>query len=365
MTREKSVLQSHAVSRLAVAGTFAITAASLLLPFPADAQMRSIRVTTALAEAATVEETEWAIGVIESRQSPRLAAEVTGQVLRLEADEGQRVSRGQLLAEIDPAQYRHERTVQQAEAGRLAAQVRNRELDLERARRLVDERLISAEQVDTIKAELDALKEQQRGAEALVADSERRLARTRITAPLAGEVVTRYIDVGDFVAVGTVAFDLVDIEQLRIRLPFPEYRARELRPGLPVRLTSTAAADQPVDARITEVRPAIDPASRSLTVIVDFANPGDWRPGASVRAEVVLSTRENAVIVPQVAVVRRPAGEVVYVVRDGLAEERLVRRGLRSGRMIEIIEGLEPGESVVVDGAGFLSQGAAVDVAGG
>lgn len=338
---------------------------AMATPPPAAAQARAVRVTTLPAAASAVEETEWAVGVIESRRAPRIAAEVAGQVVEVAVDEGQRVSAGQLLAQIDPAQYQNERTAQQSEVGRLAAQVRNREQELERARRLVDERLIATEQVDAIASDVDALREQLRGAEARVADSERRLARTRITSPLDGEVSARQVDVGDFVSTGTVAFDLIDIDNLRVRLPFPEYRAPELRAGLPVRLSSVAAGATPVEAQISEIRPGIDPASRALTIIVDFANPGGWRPGASVRAEVVLARREGAVLVPQVAVVRRPAGDVVYVVRDGRAEERPVRRGLRSGRMVEIVEGISPGDEVIVDGAGFLSQGAAVDVVAG
>jgi hypothetical protein len=69
-------------------------------------------------------------------------------------------------------------------------------------------------------------------------------------------------------------------------------------------------------------------------------------------------------MVPQVAVVRRPAGDVVYVIKDGKAEERLIQRGQRNGGRIEIVEGLAEGERVAVDGAGFLTQGAAVDVTG-
>jgi RND family efflux transporter MFP subunit len=369
-TRLIPFLARHAGPRPALALPVLLPAALLLVlclavPPPAGAQARAVRVTTLPAAASAVEETEWAVGVIESRRAPRLAAEVAGQVIEVTVDEGQRVSAGQLLAQVDPAQYRNERAVQQSEVGRLAVQVRNREQDLERARRLVDERLIAAEQVDSIASDLDALREQLRGAEARVADSERRLARTRITSPLDAEVAVRHVDVGDFVSTGTIAFDLVDIDNLRVRLPFPEYRAAELRAGLPVRLRSVAAGASPVEALISEVRPGIDPASRALTIIVDFSNPGGWRPGASVRAEVVLARRESAVLVPQVAVVRRPAGDVVYVVRDGRAEERPVQRGLRSGRMVEILEGIAPGDEVIVDGAGFLSQGAAVDVVAG
>jgi RND family efflux transporter MFP subunit len=331
---------------------------------PAAAQGRVIRVTTAAAQAAAVEQTEWAVGVIESRLSAQVAAEVSGTVVRVLADEGQGVEAGQVLAEIEAKQYRLGQDADQAEVGRLSALLRNKRQELERARKLVAERLVAAEQVDAIEAELDALEQQLAGAQAQVAESGRRLGKTRVTAPVRAEIAERLVDAGDFVQAGTVAFDLVDIEHLRVKLPFPEYRAPQLAPGLPVRLTSAAAGTEVVTARISEVRPSVNPANRSLTIIVDFDNPGRWRPGASVRAEVVLAVREDAVTVPQVAVVRRPVGDVVYVVREGKAEERPVKRGLRSGTMVEIAEGLKAGETVAVDGAGFLTQGVGVTVAG-
>ncbi len=330
----------------------------------AAAQGRVIRITTAEAKQATIEQTEWAVGVIESRLSAQVAAEVAGKVVRVLADEGQGVEAGQVLAEIESRQYHLSQDADQADAGRLSALLRNKQLELDRARQLVAERLVAAERVDGIEAELDALKQQLEGARAQVGESDRRLGKTRITAPVRAEIAERLIDVGDYVQVGTVAFDLIDVQHLRVKLPFPEYRAPELSAGLKVRLTSAAAGDQAVESTITEIRPSVNPANRSVSVIIDFDNPGIWRPGASVRAEVVLSLRENSVTVPQVAVVRRPVGDVVYVIKDKKAEERLVRRGLRSGAMAEILDGLKAGEIVAVDGAGFLTQGGSVAVVG-
>lgn len=342
----------------------AAAAAALLFVTNTAGQGRVIRITTAQAEQAAVEQTEWAVGVIESRLSAQLAAEVAGRIARVLADEGQRVRAGQVLAEIETRRYELGQDADRAEVGRLAALIRNKEMELDRARRLVAERLIAAEQVDSIEADLDALQRQLDGARARVAESERQLGKTRITAPVDAEVAERLVNVGDFVQAGTVAFNIVDTRHLRVKLPFPEYRAPLLATGQKVRLSSVAAGSQPIEAAITEVRPSVNPANRSLTVIVDFDNPGGWRPGASVRAEVVLAVREDAVTVPQVAVVRRPVGDVVYVVKDGKAEERPVTRGLRTGSNVEIIEGLKPGEVVAVDGAGFLTHGSRVDIAG-
>jgi RND family efflux transporter MFP subunit len=356
--RHTNLTQRH-IARLVTASL-----GLLLTCTTAGAEGRVIRVTTATAQQAAVEQAEWAVGVIESRLSAQVAAEVAGKVVRVLADEGQGVEAGEVLAEIEPRQYRYGQDADQAEVGRLSALLRNKQLELERARKLVAERLIAAEQVDSIEADLDALAQQLEGARAKVAESARRLDKTRVTAPVKAEIAERLVDIGDFVQAGTVAFDVVDIEHLRVKLPFPEYRAPELAVGQKVRLSSAAAGKEIVNATITEVRPSVNPANRSITAIVDFDNPGRWRPGASARAEVVLSVRQDAVTVPQVAVVRRPVGDVVYVIRDGKAEERPVKRGLRSGDRVEIVEGLKAGETVAVDGAGFLTQGGRVDVAG-
>jgi RND family efflux transporter MFP subunit len=326
---------------------------------------RVVNITTTTVQRQAVEETEWAVGLLESLSAPPVSAEVSGRVIRLLVDEGQSVVRGQALAEIDSEQYRFGNQVDEAEVGRLVAFVKNKELELARAKRLFTESLISREQLDTLTTDLDGLKAQLRGAQARAGDSGRLLGEARITAPFPGKVARRNVDVGEYVQAGTAVFDLVDTKALRVRLPFPEYRAPQLKPGLTVRLTSAAAGDSVVTAKISEVQPNINPSNRSLAVIVDFENPGTWLPGASVRADVVLETRPAAIMVPQTAVVRRPAGDVVYVVANGKAREQLVRRGRRNGALLEITTGLAGNETVAVDGAGFLTNGAAVKVVGG
>ena len=225
--------------------------------------------------------------------------------------------------------------------------------------------MIARDQLDALQGELDALKEQLNGARAKVADSERRLGETRLIAPVRAEIAVRNVDVGDYLQTGTIAFDLIDIENLRVRLPFPEYRAPQISKGLEVRLRSAAAGAYAVVTEISDIRPSINPANRSMTVIVDFRNPGAWRPGASVEAEVVLEVRDDVVMVPQVSVIRRPVGDVVYVLTGDTVEECPVERGLRKGRFVEIKAGLSGGERVIVDGAGFLKDGSTVKIVDG
>ncbi|MBT8445284.1 MAG: efflux RND transporter periplasmic adaptor subunit [Gammaproteobacteria bacterium] len=328
-------------------------------------QTRAIRVTTAQPVRADIEQVEWAVGLIETRSSSQVAAEVAGKIVRVYVDEGQGVPAGGLLAEIDATAYELELAREQAEVKRLMALIGKQERELARARELAAQDLIAAEELEGLGADLDALREQRAGAQAELGTTQRRLTKTQMVAPVDGEVESRSVDVGDYVQVGTVAFDLIDLRNLRVTLPFPEYRAPEIRNGLPLRLTSVAAGDGVVEARVTDMRPGVNPSSRSVTVIVDFDNPGGWRPGASVRAELILGVREAALLVPQVAVVRRPAGDVVYVVTGEVVRERLIRRGERRDDQIEILEGLDGDEVIAVDGAGFLTDGATVAVAEG
>jgi len=101
-------------------------------------------------------------------------------------------------------------------------------------------------------------------------------------------------------------------------------------------------------------------ANRAMEVIVDVPNPGDWKPGASVNGALVVAEHPQAVVVPEVSLVIRPAGEVVYVINNNKAEQRVVRSGIRQDGYVEILSGLELGETIAVDGASFLTDKAPV-----
>lgn len=309
-----------------------------------------------------VEQIETAVGIIESRRSPQISAQVAGEIIAVLVDEGQAVEAGAVLARIDAEQYRIAKLASESETRRLEALYAQKEREVARSRRLHADKLIAEDQLESIEGDFAALTEQVVGSRTQVDDSQRRLAETQLVAPVRAEIAARHVDVGDYLQTGAVAFDLIDVENLRIRLPLPEYRAPLLRPGLTVRLRSPVSDGPPVVTTITEIRPGVNPANRSVSLIVDFVNPGDWRPGASVRAEVVLATRANVVIVPQVSVVRRPVGDVVYVLDGQRVVEQLVERGQRSGRSVEIRAGLSGDEVIVVDGAGFLTDGSEVSI---
>jgi RND family efflux transporter MFP subunit len=174
-------------------------------------------------------------------------------------------------------------------------------------------------------------------------------------------VQIRHVSIGDYVKVGDPAFQIVADDTLSARVFFPEALAGRIQVGLPVALR--AGGDQrSVQAQITRLLPALDPSNRSLAVLVDFPNDHAWRPGLSVIAQVSVEARAEAVMTPVRSVVRRPAGSVVYRVEDGRAIEQQVQLGQTDGDWVEILSGLSGDTTVAVDGAGFLTDGAAVEI---
>lgn len=207
------------------------------------------------------------------------------------------------------------------------------------------------------------------GALAACAREEAKPAPERITYVTTAKVTTRDLPlvesaVGAETAVGlALNYDPTRVTQgtVYVRLPFPEHVAERLRIGQTVTLSSFFEPERRVSGRIVEIRPALNITTQTREVIVAVREPG-WRPSGSIRGEVVLGVRRNAIVVPEQAVVLRPSGTVVYVLEDGVVHERAVQTGLVREGLIEIVAGLKPQETVVVDGAALLSDKAKVKV---
>ncbi len=317
-------------------------------------------VTTTLVVRDAVIITEEAMGWIEAKVNPTVAAEVSGRIEKIFVDTGQVIKNGSLMLTINSEQQKLEKEGLKSDISRLEALIKNQQLTVGRYQALLAKKSISQERFDNANVKLITLKEQLQGACARLADNQRRFAKTSVVAPVSGWIEKRFVSKGDFVRPGTPLFLLVTDHLLRIVLPFPESVASRLVVGQHVRLTSPLSHDRVVEAKINQIRPAVNIHSRALEVIIYLENPGDWRPGGTVNASVIIGHHENSILVPVQAVVRRPAGTVVYQVKDGKAIQRKVATGQHQGDLIEILNGLNGDEKIVVDGAGFLADGAAV-----
>ena len=201
---------------------------------PVPLSMAAVAITTGKVATTTIEEKESAMGIIYSLSSPKVASEVSGRVIKVLIDVGDAVQQGQIMAEIDPERYELETIQAKAETARLSALKINQELDLSRAERLYKNNLVSEEILDKTKAELEALEQQIKAAEAKHNSSKKLLRDTKIKAPITGYVAAKKIVMGDFVQTGTIVFELVDTKNLRVGVSFPEYQSSKLKKGLKI-----------------------------------------------------------------------------------------------------------------------------------
>ena len=337
---------------------------SMILPFAlwAFGANSQIVVSSTFPSTQEINEEENLMGLIYSKSSPSLAVEVSGRVVEIIADVGDEVKAGDILAKIDSEKYNLQLSQAKAEIARLSALLVNQELDLQRAEKLFKDNLVSEEMMDRTKANFNALKEQMNAADAQLQNAKRLIEETNIKAPIESKVAIKHIDTGDYVQPGMVVYELVDTKNLKVDLSFPEYLSPKLKKGLEVRITSPTNPDEIVVSKIKDIKPNIDARNKSLTTIIDFENPGTWLPGASSRATVVFSKFENAIVVPQISVVRRSIGEVIYVVKGDTVKETSVKTGLRKGGYIQILEGITLNDEIVKDGAGFLTDSSIIEI---
>ena len=327
-------------------------------------QARAVLIAAAPAEPRTLEIYEDVVGSIENAVDPKIAAEVAGRVTRVLGFTGMKVKRGDLLAEIDARDFEIQSRADTAEIKRLQALLQNQERIVARQQKLVAQGFISQNALDEALAQRTVLREQISAARARAESTGRSLGKTRVLAPIDGEIESQVVAAGDYVKVGDPLFTLVGMSRMRAHLLFPESAANRIRPGLKVRLESPAAPGKTVETRIDEIKPTVNAGNRALDAIVRFdSDDGAFRGGGSVNARVVISVKENALMVPEQSVVLRPAGKVVYVVKERRVEQRIVQTGLRQDGLQEVTRGLAAGEIIATDGAGFLSDGAAVTLA--
>jgi len=318
-------------------------------------------ISTTITEASTSEIREESIGTLEGLMDPTVAAEAAGRVVKITAHPGQIVKKGQVLVLLDATDYNLQRVQVQAEVARLEALTSNQSRIVERNQVLVQKKFISQNALEDVTTQHAALQQQLDGAKAQIAIIEHTRAKTTIVAPIDGVVQKQIVSTGDFVKIGDPLLQIISKQKLRAHLPLPENIAAKIHAGIKVRLSTPTSNDE-VLSTIRELKPLISETSRAVDVIADVNDQAGWQPGASVKGEIILGEHPNAVLLPEQCIVLRPAGEVVYVVKDGLALQRIVKTGMRQDGKVEIIEGLSAGELIAKDGAAFLTDKAKVKV---
>jgi RND family efflux transporter MFP subunit len=319
-------------------------------------------VTVAQVQYKPIEITEQAIGTLEGLIDPTVAAEVAARVIKVHVSPGQTVKQGQLIATLDATDFGLQRNEAQAEVARIEALLDNQAKTVARSQSLVNKKFISQNAVDNDLAQQNVLKEQLTGAKARVSTINHSGSKTKVFAPTNGVVEKKIVDTGEFVNVGDPIVQIISNKRLRAHIPFPERIGAQLKPGLKVRL-STPTSIKVVESVIRELKPMITESNRTIDIIADVMDQADWQSGASVTGTVILGEQPSAMMLPEQSVVLRPAGKVVYVIKADKAHQVVVKTGLHQNGLVEITAGLNVNDTIVVDGAGFLTDLAPVKIA--
>jgi membrane fusion protein (multidrug efflux system) len=285
---------------------------------------------------------------LEATREATLLAEMAGEVVAIEVEEGDRVVAGQVLARVDSARQALELRQVQSEANRIAHDVRRNET-------LIERRMISRDAYDRTRFGSQT--------QAAVVDLKRLdLDKTAIRAPYAGVITRRFIKDGQWLSREDKAFAIADFTHLQARIDVPERSAALIHAGAPVRFVADAEPGRAFEARVQRIAPVVDRASGTVAAVVDIDNADlTLRPGLFVRMGVNYERISDAILVPRAALMDHTGGRHVFVVADGKAQRRVVATGLADGDRVQVLDGLAAGDQVVVVGQNALVDGASVE----
>lgn len=327
---------------------------------PADNAASTLAVTLARAQPRAIERTVVVSGPVAAWEEMQLGVEISGaRVTALHVDVGQRVRRGQVLLELDHRGLDSElnqarAAVQEADAGVALAS-----MNYARAQGLVRDRMISAAQLDELRAARAQAQARQATARAQRDAAQLRRDFAELRAPADGIVSKRLVQPGQVVAAGGELLRLIRDGRLEWRAELPQDQLALVRPGATVWLP---AAGGDVGGRIRAVSPGVDSQTRTGTIYADLPRPGRLQPGMYVEGRIVTGAG-SVLMVPAASIVQRDGHAYVFSVDANRIAHRLrVRTGAGSAGHVEIVAGLKPGDAVVEQGAGFLGDGDRVRV---
>ena len=286
---------------------------------------------------------------LEAEADAEVLAKVPGEVRRILVEEGDRVKAGQVLAHLDDRQLR-------LQAAQTRAALAKADRDFNRQVELHDKGLVSAGAFEGLKYDLDT----QRAADDL---ARLNLSYSEIRAPFSGVVSTRHVKIGQEIAVGAKIFRVTDPTPLKASVFVPERELARLKPGQSATIAVDALAGRTFPAIVKLVSPTVDAATATFKVTLEVNDPkGDLKPGMFSRVGIVFERRADTLIIPRLALVETDGSSNVFVVSDGKAVQRPIKTGLSNAGKIEVTEGLDGAEQVVVVGQNGLKDGNPVRV---
>lgn len=302
-----------------------------------------------------------AVGTVRAYESITVTAKVAGIIESIAFEEGQKVNAGDVLVSLDAMERKADIEGAIAESRRATALKNETQTRLDRAIALRRTGAGTEAQVDDLTAAVKTLESSIASAEARRKAAEARLEDLIVRAPFAGRVGTRSVSLGAYVSPGTRITTLDDLSRVRLDFAVPENLLARLKVGQAVKATSAAFRNRVFEGKVSIVDTRVDPVTRAVRLTAEFPNSDEaLKPGMFLSVALEVTTKEDAVVVAEEAIVSEGLRHIVYPVVDNKVERRVIRIGQRQGGKVEVLEGLKPGETIVVLGVQRVRPGAAV-----
>lgn len=331
-------------------------------------QIELVAADVALAEMGAFRRTLMLSGSLQAVQETAVSSEVAGKASSVNVREGDRVEKGQVLAVLDDVEARQRLNERVANWESLKA-----ELDLAEKNRLQNESLlrqgfISQEAFDRVENSSAVKRAELKARLAQVELARKSLGDNIIRAPMAGFVSAREVQPGQQVVANARLFGIVDLSVLEFVAAVPAADIAHVKVGQVVKLKVDGYDSQPYDGRVDRINPSAQAGTRSVPVYIRVQNAGQLlRTGLFARGELLLDENPRALTIPRAAVVDERGQNKVWLVQHGRLAKRDVSLGLfdeRSGK-VEVLKGIQPGETVVLARLADTAQGISVKMPAG
>ncbi|MXW04749.1 MAG: efflux RND transporter periplasmic adaptor subunit [Gemmatimonadetes bacterium] len=287
---------------------------------------------------------------LEAERHVDVVSRTQGLVKSILVEEGDRVTEGQPLAQLDTDAL--ELTLREREVN-----MNSLESNYKRSQELVEQELLSSQEFEQTKFQYEAAATQYESAKL-------QLEYATVRSPFSGIVTERLVEVGNLVNANDVVFRTADLDPLLARIHVPEKDIGQVRPGQSVRI-NVEGSDQTHTGRVALISPIVDPESGTVKVTVEIRDRmGTLRPGMFTTVNLVIAIQENVLQVEKKALVAEAEGSYAFLFQDGTAEKRLLEIGIAEGDYVEVLSGLSDGDSIITVGQEGLRNGAPVRIAG-
>jgi membrane fusion protein, multidrug efflux system len=308
----------------------------------------AVPVITAEARLQPVSESLSLVGSVLANEQVEIKSETEGTVQEINFNEGQPVNKGDLLIRLDETKF--STAFAEAESTFKLAKA-----NFDRAGQLSQDRTISRQEYDQTASAMNV-------AEAAMKRRERELKDARIYAPFSGIVGARYVSPGQVIDKNTRLTVLVDLDPVKVEMNVPERFLNQVRTGQEIEVSVAAFQSKKFRGKVYFVAPELDPTTRTAVIKAQIPNPdAELKPGMFANLDLTVKVRDNAVVIPEAAILIQQTNASVFVVgTDNTVQFRPVRLGFRMPGRVEILEGVRGGEMVITEGVQKVGPGAKV-----